>query len=393
MEPKVSLSKHRSLIRLIYIAMLAFALGLHVFNMGGEEGLKPFHLAAGIACVLTFLQPQKLNNLYRIVYAFLLFAFFSAIFSYASSAFSTWVNLFFVVISCIGVVFSNVKIVLKCVFPLIAADVFALLYQSIVEPQYRFQGFYDDPNYLCTTLLGFIFLLLLELHLLKKYYLKIFAIALLILSYFLILLTLSRTGIVCAFIILVIVLLDSLKKKYLKITIISLILFSVCFNITSNYFDHQLALLNERFFYNNDNIENASDQRVHLSMQNVEFILDNPQYILFGLGGGTTIGKNAHDIPELDSYRDDDHGDHNTWTSTFSEFGLLCFIMFFLFFIITFRRVIRITPHYFRNLYLVMFASMLIFSFSISQKTYLPFWWIMFFLNNQTISQLSQSER
>ena len=216
MEPEVRLSKHITKLQLIYIAVLALALGLHVFNMGGEEGLKPFHFAAAIACVLTFLQPHKLNNIYRVVFAFLLFALISAFLSYASSAFSTWVNLFIVVISCIGVVFCDVKTLLKCVFPLIAVDVIALFYQSLVEPQYRFQGFYDDPNYLCTTLLGFIFLLLLNLHLWKKYYLKILAIALLILNYILILLTLSRTGITCALIILVIVLFNILKKKYLK---------------------------------------------------------------------------------------------------------------------------------------------------------------------------------
>ena len=143
-------------------------------------------------------------------------------------------------------------------------------------------------------------------------------------------------------------------------------------------------------FERNDNVENASTLRRTLSFQNINFIIDNPQYIPFGLGGGTTNGYNAIEVPGLSNYRKDFHIDHNTWTSTFSEQGLICFILFFVIVYMTFKNVWRKENGTNKYLMLGVFISIFVFSFSVSLKTYLPFWWIIFFLNNKTMMNLEK---
>lgn len=369
----------------VYVICMAIALPLHVFNMGGGEGLKPFHIPAAIACVLSFIFLKKKEKLYKIVIWFLEVALLSSLLSYASSAFSIWLNTFIILTSCVGLAYVESKQVVKYATLLIPIDVVVLYYHSLVEPQYRYQGFYSDPNYLCTTLIVFIFLLLIAYPNTEKITFKAIIIGTLVLSYALILLTLSRTGLLCSLLVLLLASIAAIKKHFLKLVIAALLGVWAIQHYATNFLDNQWDFMYERVFEADDNVEAAGAHRFELSMQNINFIIDNPQYIPFGLGGGTTNGKNASQIPGLSNYRKDGRIDHNTWTSIFSEQGLFCFILFFVIVYMTLKNVWRKENGTNKYLMLGVFLSIVLFSFSVSQKTYLPFWWIIFFLNNKTL--------
>ena len=386
-------SKKQSIIYRLYVICMAITLPLHVFNMGGGEGLKPFHIPAAIACVLSFFILKKNKKLYKYVILFLISALVSSILSYASSAYSIWLNTFIILTSCIGLAYVDSKQVLKLTLLLIPIDIIVLFYHSIVEPQYRYQGFYSDPNYLCTTLIVFIFLLLLAYSNSEKKIIKAIIIGTLVLSYALILLTLSRTGLICSLLVLLLASIAAVKKHFFKFVIATLLGVWVLQHYATNFLDNQWDLMYERVFEANDNVEYAGSHRFQLSLQNIRFIIDNPQYIPFGLGGGTTVGVNASEVPGLARYRKSPIGDHNTWTSTFSEQGLICFVLFLIIIFTTFNKVRKKETGANRYLLIGVFLSILLFSFSVSQKTYLPFWWVIFFLNNSTLTNIDSSNK
>lgn len=382
-----TVNKQSVLFRL-YIICMAISLPLHVFNMGGGDGLKPFHIPAAIACVLSFIFLKKKEKLYKIVIWFLGVALLSSLLSYASSALSIWLNTFIILTSCVGLAYVESKQVLKYTTLLIPIDVVVLFYHSLVEPQYRYQGFYSDPNYLCTTLIVFIFLLLLVYSNTEKIIAKVVIIGTLVLTYALIFLTLSRTGLICSLLVLVLASIAAVKKHFFKFVLAALLGLWALQHYATNFLDNQWGLMYERVFEANDNVEYAGSHRFQLSLQNIRFIIDNPQYIPFGLGGGTTVGTNASEVPGLARYRKSPIGDHNTWTSTFSEQGLICFILFSFIIFITFNKVRGNRNGSNRYLLLGVFLSTVLFSFSVSQKTYLPFWWVIFFLNNSTLTKI-----
>lgn len=377
----------------VYVICMAIALPLHVFNMGGGDGLKPFHIPAAIACVLSFIFLKKKEKLYKIVIWFLGVALLSSLLSYASSAFSIWLNTFIILTSCVGLAYVESKQVLKYATLLIPIDVVVLYYHSLVEPQYRYQGFYSDPNYLCTTLIVFIFLLLLVYSNTERIIAKVVIIGTLVLTYALIFLTLSRTGLICSLMVLLLSSIAAVKKHFFKFVIAAMLGVWALQHYATSFLDNQWDLIYERVFEANDNVEYAGAHRFHLSLQNIMFILDHPQYIPFGLGGGTTVGVNASEVPGLAQYRKSTIGDHNTWTSTFSEQGLICFILFSFIIFITFNKVRGNRNGSNRYLLLGVFLSIVLFSFSVSQKTYLPFWWVIFFLNNSSLSKIEYNAK
>lgn len=367
---------------------IALTLTLHVYNLGGGDTLKPFHITAVIASVLSFLVVPFKGKIIKYTAFFVLCSLLSSLFSFSNTAFPFWINLTIVLCSCYGLVYIDIKKLLKWLYVLIPIDVAVLLYTAMGGYMYRFQGFYDDPNYLCTTLIVFLLVCLLQFLYISNKWAKGLTIITIVGIYAIILMTVSRTGLFCSLLILVFFFLNSLKKNVFKAVLIALVGLFVTVHYASNFIEEQAGAFSERLFDANDSYESAGNFRKELSLQNIRYIIDNPQFILFGLGGGTTTGVGAAQIPDLNHYRKDFHGDHNTWISTFSEQGLLAFICFFLIIYATYKNIVRSSSKKDRYLLLAVFFSTILFSFSISQKVYLPFWWLIFFLNNKHFSAL-----
>lgn len=372
----------------MYVMCVALTLALHIYNLGGSDTLKPFHITAVIAFILSFFVVPFKGKIIKYTAIFVLCSLLSALLSYSDTAIPFWINLVVVLGSCYGLVYIDIKKLLKWLYVLIPIDVVVLLYTAIKGYVYRFQGFYDDPNYLCTTLIVFLLVSLLKFLCTSNKLAKILTIIIIVGIYAIILMTISRTGLICSLLILVFFFLNSLKKNVFKAILVAIVGVFVMVHYAGDFLEEQTGAFSERLFYASDNYESASSFRKDLSLQNIRYIVDNPQYILFGLGGGTTTGEGAKKISGLNSYRMDSHGDHNTWTSTFSEQGLLALFFFFLIIYTTYKNIVSSSSKTDRYLLLAVFFSIILFSFSISQKVYLPFWWLIFFLNNKHLSYL-----
>lgn len=371
----------KSTLEKIYIMCLALALILHIFNTEGD-GIKLFHIPALVACVLSYYFVPKKGVLFKLVNYFVFFIVISAAISLVSNSLAKSLTYVILLYGCYGVAYVDLEKLLNWMVFLIPIDILVLCSYAITQPEFRFKAYYTDPNFMCTTLLLFLFICLLAYMRTKHVAIKTILIVTMILICVLVLLTVSRTGIFCALLMLVFVSTAVIKKHLIKFVVGIIIGLFMVQHFAYEFVDAQWSLLYDRTFKSSDSVDNATEMRSNLSMQNVRFILDHPQYILFGLGPGGVHPDGAKQIPGLSFYRIEDLGDHNTWSSFFSEQGLLSFMCYISLLFITFRIVLKTPDKTYKLLKLGFYLSLFLFSFSISQKTYLPFWWGIFLLNN-----------
>lgn len=384
-------ARYRKVIKKIYTYALALSLVLHVFNTGGEGGLKPFYIPAAIACVMTLLYSKK-EKTYILVCLFLCNVLVSAFLSSVSSSMSGFVNLLIVILCCYGVSKSQIDDLLHILVVLIPIDLMALLYEAISNPIYRFQGFYNDPNYLCTTLIVFFFLSVLIYYRFDNKILRLIAIANIVMAVVLIIFTLSRTGIACIVLLLIATFANVIKRHIWKGVIVLLIFVIAINHYAVDFIDNQYMLLYERLFEKSDDLGSAGELRSELSKQNLRFIGDNPFYLFWGMGPNATSENNAKQIPGLNQYRKVDNRDHNTWSSCLSEYGLLALVFFFLLVFRIAKYVVKHNRTIYRHVCIATCLVLLIFSLSIWQMTYLPFWWGLFLLSNRELNHVQRYE-
>lgn len=365
--------------------LLSLSLALHIFNMGGGDGLKPFHFVAILACIYTLFRTKK-DTIFNLLCLFLGCVGISAIVSPVSSTTTGFVTILIVMICCYGVSKVQLGPLLKCFTVFIPIDLILLMYEAISSLAYRFQGYYNDPNYLCTTLIVFFFLSILTYFFFDNKFVRLIVILDIVMIVVLILFTLSRTGLACILLLLIIMFSKVIRRHVWKGIIILFISVLAINHYAGDFIDKEYALLYERFFENSDNLESAGDLRSELSKQNLRFISDNPIYLFFGLGPGATSEDNSKQIPGLDHYRKRSSiRDHNTWTSCLSEYGVFA-LFFFIFIFGNFAKsVMSIQNRYIKKYSMFFFLSLIIFSLSLWQMTYLPFWWGLFLLTNKEL--------
>lgn len=374
----------RSSIDKLYTCVLALSLSLHIFNMGGGDSFKPFYVTALIAALITFLFAPKTYTFRQLV-AFLICVLISVIISMAVGVMKDFINLLIILLCCYGVSCINIDSLFKMLMFLIPIDLMALLYEAVTNPIYRFQGFYNDPNYLCTTLIVFFFICLMAYIRYEKKLIRIMILADCVVIVVLIVFTLSRTGLACISLLLLSAFASSIKKHLLKVCFILMISMVALFNYASEFIEQEYDLVYERIFENRDNFESAGELRSELSKQNLRFIADHPLFAFFGLGPSTTGGEVSKQIPGLAQYRKSDLRDHNTWTSCLSEYGLFALFFMSVMIVETVIYIKKENKSSSRYISFVFCFSMIIFSLSIWQMTYLPFWWGIFLLNNKQL--------
>lgn len=133
---------------------------------------------------------------------------------------------------------------------------------------------------------------------------------------------------------------------------------------------------------NSDNLDNASSLRKEISIRGITFVLTHPLYTLQGIGVGTT----AHHEHIEGFVARSAHGDHNTITSSMTEQGIVGFVVFLmLLWNILKNQWYRPKADIRRNISLVVFGSIFLFSLSINDMLYLPYWFLMFYLSKTEI--------
>ena len=85
---------------------------------------------------------------------------------------------------------------------------------------FRYTGFYNDPNYLCTTLIVFLTLVLCEFSRIDNKYIKVGLIVEILIIVFLVTTTVSRTGLLCVIVMLAISMWGYLKKHTIPSVIV-----------------------------------------------------------------------------------------------------------------------------------------------------------------------------
>ena len=377
----ISKLKFNRIVSDIYIVAISLSLFLHIFNKAELiPGVKLFYIPVLISALLGSYLFYKKAQLYAFVVVFISFTAISAIVSFSGTAISALINLVLIVLSTYGLRNVEMDRLLKINAYLIPVALIWLFLIYIREPVYRFQGYYNDPNYLSTTLLAFLYMLLLLINRSKSKLLNLLYIIEVFILLLLILFTISRTGIACSLLILIVALLGSIKKHPVIASIIGVVGIVSFSHFFMNVFDEQAYVLEQRL-NNDDNLSSAGNLRMELSLQGVEYVLENPFRWVIGLGLGETEREDA--IP----FRKDFHRDHNTVTSCFTEQGVMAFLFYFLILLKIWislhrRRDLQKSEKLLRQTFFLVLG---LFSLSIWQMTYLPYWWLLFLLDNRKI--------
>ena len=366
-----------------YMICMASALCFHVFNtIQISEEIKVFHLFACISMVISLYLGDFKNRIGRFLIAFLSISLLSSFLAYRP-VWSAFCSLSIIWIASYHLRNVNVRIFFRIANIAILISLIGLLIHYFSELFYRFQGFYNDPNYLCTTLLLFLYIVSICLLNENGLVFKIVYIIELILIILLVSTTLSRTGIFCCFIILLVGFINEIIHRFKYIIILflmSIFLLYISDKIQhiQSFVEQQYEQFYDRVFERNDNLASAGNLRRDLSIQGVDFVLSNPSYLLGGIGIGNTDDSENSIIPNKLWNRD-----HNTYTSVFTEQGILAFVFFIYMQFLIYRICSKCNDIILRRFKLFAFMSLQLFSFSIWQINYLPWVMMLFTLSNE----------
>lgn len=372
----------------IYALLITLTLLLHVFNnLQLNESIKFFHLGAGLSLfyALFFLR-RRIGKIGKIALAFVTTSFFSCILSPYEQSLSVWIKLCIIIGATLFVITIPIRRLVIGVNIIIPIALIALVKEYFLGVYYRYQGFYEDPNYMCTTLLVLFFYLQL---LWEMYRIKIVRIGVLfemLVLLFLVSTSISRTGLVCFSVMAIGFFWDNfLKNKSLAI-IGALSIACLTIYFAPKLVEQALENYTMRETENSDTLGHASDLRKEISMRGVNFVLTHPVYCILGMGEGTT--SHAYSVPGF--HVRTHHGDHNTITCCFAEQGLVGFLLMMMLYYNIYKRIRGKRGPRLKKIKLISTVSLfifIIFSMSINQMVYLPFWFMIF-----TLSNIAQNE-
>lgn len=364
----------------IYGTSVLLALHLHVYNSLSLFGLKLFVFPLAFAIVFSaFMKHSRTDWL---ILSLPLISMVTALFTWSTDIIYQGISLLVIVIAVrkFTIYHNNRLLAINSILTFLSCLI--LLRHSEIVGTYRYQGFYDDPNYFSLTLV------ILGLFIVRRivvsfscgmdpnnkvqYVLFLFTdiFSLVMIVYFS-LLSASRTSFFVISILFVASLMSLARRSKIKALAVATLFVLIAPVVTSRFLtdtDSEFNILGERLFnQTNDNMSSASAYRQLLTRNGLEYVLDNPIYLVTGIGiGGTSY------YPEIfvpNKY----HRDHNTITSCLTEQGVIALIIFLILLFRAFRnlRFIQLGQRIFFQL---GFIAVILFSLSIWSMTYLPFW-------------------
>ena len=359
--------------------MISLALCLHVFNTFELfDGFKAFYLPAVCAFIISLYKMGRYNrdHLYFFVWAFIIVTMVSAFASKYSGAIGSANTMMILVIGAYSLRYVDLKEFLAVNNILILVSIMGLfiglIYGGIYD-NFRFSGYYQDPNYFCTTLLLFIYILIVSIYTTDKKIIKIVNLVEIMLTILLVGLSVSRTGLACVGLVLFVGLFALYKRNKF---IIVLAVFAAGVAITKIDFSLIFDLFSQRIFKASDGVQSATALRFSLSKRFISEAFSSFDTGILGLGIGSTIAPKELGVIDISLH----HRDHNTITSCLSEHGIIAFIIFCY---IHLRLALNLfTTKWLRILRLVTYVSVLMFCGSIWQMTYLPWWMLIFLISN-----------
>lgn len=371
------------IIQTIYIFSVVATFILHAFNSIEFGGVKLFYIPAAISFILSVVFSDKNQLLNRKTLMLVLWALFSSIVSPYDGATSRAFTFMVVTVSLFGMLSCDKKKILHIVNAAIPIVLFFLLAHRESDEFGRYQGFYNDPNYLCTTLITYIALIMMEIFVINKKYFQLGLIVEILVILFLVTTTVSRTGLFCSLLLLLLTTWGLfLRYKFQTALVVFIGIGALLYYNPTIIGDtiESYMIRAER----GDELSGATDLRKEIALRGVEYVITHPQYLFQGLGNGGTANASCYDGFVVKTKE----GDHNTLTSMFSEQGLIGFIIY-----------IGILWYLFKYLYnsfktsivhrisFFTFIVLQIFSLSISQVLFYPFWFFLFYTDNININE------
>lgn len=263
-------------------------------------------------------------------------------------------------------IFSNISIIITCI---LSFDFF------INFDGYRYQGFFNDPNYFNSAILLLIFINIIELNNNICNLKKIILMISIILLTFLQIATASRSGIFGILVFWLFILKYSKDKKgiiclctYLGV-IVTVIY--ICYDANLFNIQHTVKYLIERILMKSNNDYGSAMMRFSEMYNGLNIIAIYPLALFIGIGtGSTTMVKWFSKFAVNDDYIT---RIHNTYVSVLIENGILSLIVFIMLIIFILRLLTKSKNEY-KYIYFSLLSSQLIMSGFIWTIDFIPFW-------------------
>lgn len=363
-----------------YIVLISLLLLFHVFNnIQLSETVKVFHLFSAAAIGTSFFLTKTKDKIIKTFHLLLIWSFVSCMLSPIDGSLLSDVKFLIVALSVSLIPFVPFQKLVLYVNAVIPIALMLLVRNYFAESVYRYQGFYDDPNYFCTTLLVFFFYIQLLWKETEKKILKAGLVVEMLLIFFLVGTSISRTGLACLLMMIIVFWWDMFKANKGRTLLALIVLFAIVFHYFGDYIMAAIEGYTMRETENKDTLASASNLRWEISMRGLTYVFSHPQYLFQGFGIGTYSQAYVLEGWHASTH----HLDHNTITSWFSEQGLIGFILLIRFLILLFKRLKNssyLKESGLRMICICVFCVFVLFSTSINMTNYLPFWFLMFTL-------------
>lgn len=247
---------------------------------------------------------------------------------------------------------------------------------------YRYAGFYGDPNFLAIALNLIIVMCYLSFKLHNKRIIKVFASISIIGAIPLILVGVSRGGILGLLIVLYFIGRDLLKSTKLGFVVVVLLGMTFSGPFIAKMGD-TLDFISARF--SNESSSDAGGARARMEgMEScINVFMNHPISIPLGIGPGQTV-------PKMQEYRQYGYyckyAIHNTFFSLLYEMGIIAFIYYLSLFWYSFKHL-RLHRFYLLIGLLVSDAFSL---FTLPGVTFMPSWILLFFVANYRITEIQE---
>lgn len=282
---------------------------------------------------------------------------------------------------------------LKDINPMYFVKYVAIISPFIIIPHYiltnpfgfgdwRYGGFYGDANFLAFALNIVIALCYLAFKKTKDPVLKIVCVISIIGAVPLIMVGLSRGGIlglICLFV----AILGDIWKKNKKVFAYIVLIGVLSSGAFVDKFGAIIDSIEMRFSGERESDRYGANDRWVGVMSALNVLSNRPELIPFGIGLGNTI----RDIEEYEKYGyASTHAIHNTYASVLYEAGLFAFILYLSLYVSVYKRLKK------RKLYFLLglFFSAFISFFTLPGLVFMPGWILLLFLCNKRLYEVAK---
>lgn len=378
----------------IYIYSVVIALGLLFYanaetveNPDGsivQIGIgKSFYIPCGIAFVCSFFLQKERNCLDNVLNWLIVVALVSSlIHPPTSNDVLTWTltRLIFAILC-----FRDIRIIdpWRFVKILAKASPFIIFPHYILSNPfawgaYRYGGFYGDPNFLALALNFIVAICYMAIIHEKRFFLKMTYTISIIGAVPLILVGMSRGGIL-GMLFLFCVILVNLWKISRKYFLLLLIIMNFSISPFFSKMEDIVEIIEYRFSNESASDANGAKARWDGIYSAFQVFSNRPELIPFGIGLGNTYAT-------IIKYKEDGYyckyAIHNTFISLMYEAGIIALILYLYIFLYTFRILWKRRDYLLTGLLLSAILSLM----TLPGVTFMPGWMLLFFVANKKLS-------